>query len=147
MSKTWKWIIGIVLGLVILAGIGFVVASYFSYGHMTYFGRVPYSGHPMMDDYGFGNRAPRGGYQNFRQPMMGGRGFYPLGGFFFLGGLLRLIFPLAVLALVGYFSYRAGKKAGMNTGQHAPAPKIEPEQDTKPEESPLPSGQDVTEEN
>ena len=112
MSKTWKWILGIVIGLVILAGVGFVAANYFGFGHMAYFGRTPYSGHPMMGDYGFGDRLPRGGYQNFRHPMMGGRGFYPLGGFFFLGGILRLIFPLAILGLVGYFAYQKGKKDG-----------------------------------
>jgi len=112
MSKTWKWILGIALGLVILAGVGFVAANYFDFGHMRYFGRTSYSGHPMMDDYGFGNRAPMDGYHHFRQPMMGGRGFYPLGGFFFLGGLLRLFFPLAILAAVGYFAYRKGKKDG-----------------------------------
>jgi cbb3-type cytochrome oxidase subunit 3 len=44
--------------------------------------------------------------------MMGGRGFYPFGGFLFLGGLLRLIFPLAVLVAVGYFAYQKGKKDG-----------------------------------
>jgi len=135
MSKTWKWIIGIVVGLVILAGIGFVAASYFGFGHMTYYG------HPMMDDFGYGNRVPRGGYQNFRQPMMGGRGFYPLGGLFFLGGLLRLIIPLAVLALVGYFSYRAGKKAGMNTGPAVPA--VTPVKEAEPEESPQ-QGEETT---
>ena len=112
MSRTWKWIIGILIALVVLAGIGFVAANYFGFSHMAYFGRIPYAGHPMMDDYGFGDRAPRGGYQNFRHPMMGGRGFYPFGGFFFLGGLLRLIFPLAILAAVGYFAYRKGKQDG-----------------------------------
>ena len=128
MNKTWKWIIGIALGLVILAGIGFVAASYFGFGHMAYYG------HPMMDDYGFSNRVPRGGYQNFRQPMMGGRGFYPFGGLFFLGGLLRLIFPLVVLVLVGYFSYQAGKKAGLNAGPAVSA--VTPVQEAEPEESP-----------
>ena len=111
MSKTWKWILGIVLGLVILAGVGFVAANFFGFGHMSFWGGS-YYGHPMMDDYGFGDRAPRGGYQNFRHPMMSGRGFYPFGGFFFLGGLLRLIFPLAVLVAVGYFAYQKGKKDG-----------------------------------
>ena len=144
MSKTWKWIIGIVIGLVILAGVGFVAANYFGFGHMAYFGRTAYSGHPMMDDYGFGNRAPMDGYQNFRQPMMRGRGFYPFfGGLFFLGGLLRLIFPLGVLALVGYFSYRAGKKAGMNTVQNTP--KVEPviDTDAEPEDAPKEHGRKV----
>jgi hypothetical protein len=144
MSRTWKWIIGIVIGLVILAGVGFVAANYFGFGHMAYFGRTAYSGHPMMDDYGFGNRAPMYGFRDFRGPMMGGRGFYPFGGFFFLGGFLRLIFPLAVLVLVGFFSYRAGKKAGMNDATRN-APMTEPVIDTKTdsEESPKEDGRKV----
>jgi hypothetical protein len=131
MSRTWKWIIGILIGLVVLAGISFVAANYFGFGHMAYFSRTPYAGHPMMDDYGFGDRAPRGGYQNFRHPMMGGRGFYPFGGFFFLGGLLRLIFPLAILAAVGYFAYRKGKQDGalevVAVTPQADSPESEPE--------------------
>ena len=137
MSKTWKWILGVAIGLVVLAGVGFVAANYFGFGHMAYYGRTAYSGHPMMDDYGFGARG-------FRQPMMGGRGFYPFGGFFFLGGLLRLIFPLGILALVGYFSYRAGKKAGMNDATQN-VPKVEPVIDTKTdsEDSPKENGRKV----
>lgn len=141
MSKTWKWIIGIVIGLVILAGVGFLAANFFGYGHMSFWGRPAYYGHPMMNDYGFGSRGPIGGYQNFHRPMMGGYGFYPLGGFFFLGGFLRLVFPLGVLALVGYFSYQAGKKAGMNTA--LPAPEPEPAIDAEPEETPKKRGRKV----
>jgi hypothetical protein len=138
MSKTWKWIIGIVIGLVILAGVGFVAAYYFGFGHMAFFGRTAYSGHPMMGEYGFGNRAPLNGYRNDRMPMMGGRGFFffPFGGLFFLGGLLRLIIPLGVLVLVGYFSYRAGKKAGLNSVQNTP--KVEPVTDTETEQEETP---------
>jgi len=124
MSKTWKWILGIAIGLVILAGIGFVAANFFGFGHMAYFGRTPFAGHPMMDDYGFGNRGPTQGFRDFNRPMMGGRGFYPFGGFFFLGGLLRLFFPLAVLAAVGYFAYKKGKKDG---AMEALIPTSEPE--------------------
>lgn len=113
MSKTWKWILGITLGLVVLAGVGFAATYYFGFGHMSFGVGPAYAGHPMMDEYGFGNRGPADGFRNFRHPMMGGRGFYPFGGFFFLGGLLRLIFPLAVLAAVGYLAYRKGKKDGV----------------------------------
>ena len=124
MSRTWKWILGITFGLVLLIAVGFLAANFLGYGHMSFWGRPAYYGHPMMDDYGFGNRAPMDNFRNCRYPMMGGRGFYPLGRFFFLGGLLRLIFPLGVLALVAYFSYKAGKKAGMNAV--LPAPQLEP---------------------
>jgi hypothetical protein len=120
MSKTWKWILGIALGLVILAGVGFVAANFFGVGHMSFWGGPAYYGHPMMDGYGFGNRE-------FRQPMMGGRGFGFLSlPFLFVGGLLRLVFPLAVLALVAYFAYQQGKRAGMAAVQSVPA--LEPEE-------------------
>lgn len=130
MSKTWKWILGIVLGLVIFAGIGFLVANFFGYGHMSYWGGSAYYGHPMMDDYGFRDRGPMGGYQNFRHPMMGG-GFFPFGGFFFLGGLLRLIVPLGVLALVVYFAYQQGKKAGVASVRTIPDDTLNSEVDVQ----------------
>lgn len=129
MSKTWKWILGITLGLVVLAGVGFLAANFFGYGPISFRGGPAFYGRPMMDGYGFSDRGPLGGYQNFRHPMMGGRGFGGYGfislPFMFIGGLLRLIFPLAVLALVAYFSYRAGKQAGMKAAQVSPAREAE----------------------
>ena len=125
MKNVWKWILGITLGLVILVGLGFVIFNYFSNGHMLFRIGPSFSGHPMMNDYGFGNRSPMNGYRGFRHPMMGGRGFYPFGGFFFLGGLLRLILPLAVLGAVGYFAYRKGKKDG-TTEALAATSQVEP---------------------
>lgn len=114
MSKTLKWILGITLGLVILAGVGFLAANFFGYGHMSFWGGPAYYGHPMMDGYSFDNRSPMDGFWNFRHPMMGGRGFGIFGmPFLFLGGLLRLIFPLGVLVLVAYFAYQQGKRARM----------------------------------
>jgi hypothetical protein len=87
-------------------------------------------GHPMMYSYGFDDRAPLDGFRDFHRPMMGGRGFGGYGfvglSFFFFGGFLRLIFPLAVLALVAFFSYRAGKNAGMRAAQTPPAPEPPP---------------------
>ena len=107
MSKTLKWILGIALGLVILAGVGFVAANFFGLGHMSFWGGPAYSGHPMMGGRGFG-----------------GFGFLGLP-FLFAGGLLRLLFPLAVLALIAYFAYQQGKKAGMKTTQVAATPEPE----------------------
>lgn len=119
MSKTLKWILGITLGFVILVGVGFLVANFFGFGHMSFWGGPAFAGHPMMDGYGFGNRE-------FRHPMMDGRGFGGFGflslPFLFVGGLLRLVFPLAVLALVAYFAYQQGKRAGMAAVQSVPTP-------------------------
>jgi hypothetical protein len=126
MSKTLKWILGITLGLVILFGLGFAAAYFFGFGHMSYWGGPDSYGRPMMDNYGFDNRGPMDGFWNFRRPMMGGRGFGIFGlPFLFLGGLLRLIFPLGILVLVAYFSYRQGKRAGMAAVQSVPAPEPE----------------------
>lgn len=126
MSKTLKWILGIVLGLVILFGVGFIAANFFGVGHMSLWGGPAYYGHPMMDNYGFDNRGPIDGFWNFRHPMMGGRGFGIFGlPFLFVGGLLRLLFPLAVVTLVAYFAYQQGKKAGMAAMQSVPVPEPE----------------------
>ena len=127
MSKTWKWILGIVLGLVILFGIGFVAARFFGFGHMS-FGSYSYYRHPMMDnDYGFSGRAPMDGYRDFRHPMVSNYGYmsWP---FLFFGGFLRLLFPLLVLGAVVYFSYKKGKKDGMAaaTVVSVPEPEVEP---------------------
>jgi hypothetical protein len=131
MNKTWKWILGITLGFVILAGVGFLAANYFGFGHMPFWGGPAIYGRPMMDGYGFDDRGPMGNYQNFRHPMMGGRGFGGYGfwsmPFFFIGGLLRLVFPLGILVLVAFFSYRAGKQAGLREAQVLPALEPEPE--------------------
>jgi hypothetical protein len=68
-------------------------------------------------------------------PMMSGggfpmhEGFPPFGmGFFFLGGLLHLLVPLAILALVAYFFYQMGKRAGTSAAASPP-----------PDKAPLPT--------
>ena len=126
MSKTWKWILGVALALVILVGVGFFAASYFGFGHMSLWGGTFPYGHPMMDGYGFEGRGPLGNGQNFRHPMMGGRWFGGYGffsaPFFFLGWFLRLLLPFAILAGVAYFSYQQGKKAGIRAAQVSAVP-------------------------
>ena len=82
----------------------------------------PNNGQGGQVPYGFNNRrSPMFG----EGPMMGGRGFRNFGGFmpfgmfgmgfFFLGGFLRLIVPLGVLALVAFIFYRLGKRAGASS--------------------------------
>ena len=90
MKKVWKWIIGIVLGLVILAvlvGVGFMVLGNF-HGQRA----------EILNSRGFSQRGPwltpYGGFGHMRGPGMMGYGWMPFGGF--LGGL----FSLGFLALV-----------------------------------------------
>ncbi len=124
MSRTLKWILGIVGVLIILAiiaGAAFVwqnraqlMASTATYGVQ------PRSQNQQPYPYG-----PRGFYNGGRNPMfgygmgpmMGGRGriggFGRYGlGFLFLGGFFRLIVPLLVLAAVAILFYQLGRRSG-----------------------------------
>ena len=95
MKKVWKWIIGVVLGLVILAvlmGAGFMRRSNF---HATRF--------QTLDSRGFFERGPGmmsyGGFEHMRASGMMGQCMLPFGGFF--GGLLSLAFlALVVLGII-----------------------------------------------
>ena len=136
MSRTWKWILGILAALVVL---GFVVGAVFMWrNHVAWWGprgmafSTPYGSEAQP-----GPEAPFGNYEYrryhmddwaWRAPMMhspGMPGSYgmmsPFGsGFFILAGLMRLILPLGVLTLVAYVFYQMGKRAG--SAPAAPAP-------------------------
>lgn len=125
MKNIWKWILGI---LVIVLVVGAVLAVPFIWRNAVGsnfgpgFDRQAWR-MPMHD---FDGR----GFDRFG-PMMGGRGGYsgfsPLfAGFMLLGGLLRLLVPLGIVALVAWFAYQQGKKAGMkSSAPAAPAPASE----------------------
>lgn len=125
MNKTWKWVLGIVLVLVVISA---VVCVFFFRGAMH--ANVIERG--MYQSYGWNGVGPHGkmmggnyGY-GFPGTMMGG-GFGPAGhgsymrghGFFpFFGGLI----PLALLGLVVYGAYRVGwKKSQAQVNTVAPA--------------------------
>src|SRR5512143_414952 len=121
MSKTVKWILGIVGVLIILAVIAGGVLAW-QYRAQLMASVRPYAaqpGAPNQQPFQFGQRGfrddGRGPMQGwgFRSPMMGGRGRF--GGFgmglFFLGGLFRLFIPLVVLALVAVLFYQLGKRS------------------------------------
>src|SRR5512146_102809 len=127
MSRTLKWVLGIVAVLVVLAVIA-GAALLWQYRGQLMGGARPYAVQPNGQTApnvpngprGFGNngRNPMFGY-GFRGPMMG-RGFgrmMPFGmfgmGFMYFGGLLRLIVPLILLALVAFIFYQLGKRSGV----------------------------------
>ena len=142
MTKAWKWILGILAALVILGVVAAAVFVWWNHAPLAMSARVtrmqqyaqPAPGTPAApgaptvpnkqgEPYGFG-RGDRGFFQGpgGRMPMMGGRGYQNFGGlmpfgmgFFLLGGLLRLIIPLGVLALVAILFYSLGKRAGASS--------------------------------
>ena len=95
MKTVWKWIIGIVLGLVVLAvlvGVGFMLRSNFHADRaVVQFSRGFYERGPGM--------MPYGGFEHMRAPGLLGRCIRPFGGFF--AGLSSLGFlALVVLGII-----------------------------------------------
>jgi uncharacterized membrane protein len=115
MKRVWKWVIGIVVILLVLAAfvaVPFVMHNRFgpqtAYGIQERGGEGGYGPGWMMgrnDNDGFGNRGygpgafPHGGMMGrgfgFQHPMMYGFGFFPF-------GIFILIIPLVVLGLAIY---------------------------------------------
>ncbi len=118
MKKIWKWILGILIVLVVVAGL--VGLAFVMRNNMITANLRP--GYGFQQQQQGGNVQPRGwngpmmrGGDGWGRPMMGGRGFgfnhfglMPFG--FMFGGLMGLI-PLALLALVIYGAYLIGKNA------------------------------------
>ncbi len=106
MKKVWKWILGILIVLVIVAAL---VALAFVF-------RNDIGWHIVSRD--LPNR-------DWHHPMMGYRSFPPFGGglMLFGMGLVRLI-PLVLLGLLVYGAYRYGMKRSstVNPPPAAPAP-------------------------
>ena len=132
MKKVWKWILGILIVLVVVAGLvglAFVMRNNMITANLR---QGPGYGFQQQQQPG-GNAQPRGwngpmmrGGDGWGRPMMGGHGFgfghfgrmMPFG--FMFGGLMGLV-PLALLALVVYGAYRLGK-GNMKPAAVAPAP-------------------------
>jgi hypothetical protein len=139
-----KWILGILAVLVIIGAM--LVAVFVWWNHAPLgISRRFVQAQPNATPVPNGQPAPNGqngpttpyGFQGdhrfyfqgrgFNRPMMGGRVFGRMGGFapfgfglFLVGGLLRLIIPLAVLALVALLFYQLGKRAGASAGGSTP---------------------------
>jgi hypothetical protein len=112
MKNFWKWIVGIVIVLVVVAAL--VTVSFAMRGAMGArfsAGNIPERG------WDAGPMARGGQYLNPHMGNGGGRGFshfggfMPLGmGFMLIGGLFRGLVPLALLGLLAYGAYRLGKR-------------------------------------
>lgn len=147
MSRTLKWVLGILAVLVVIAivagGVWFwqnraaMMASYRPSASQPNAQAAP--GAPNGQNLPFGPRGynnngnrPMYGW-NFRGPTMMGRGrhfgFGLFGAGFILRGLLRLVIPLGLLALVAFVFYQLGRRAG-------PAAVPAPRRDNPPSDSP-----------
>ncbi len=146
MSKIVKWVLGILAVLVVIAIVvgafwfwqtrAQMVTSYRLNATQPNAQGTP--GAPTAPNSQNPWRGPEQGFGDNRRlpvrgPMMGGRlfshfgPFMPFGmGFFFFGGLFRLIVPLVVLALVAILFYQLGKRAGLSRAS-APAAPRQPE--------------------
>lgn len=121
MNKTWKWIVGTLLVLVIIAAIVFTLAAHTGFMRSGLVKCGLFQPHAWN---GFDYHSYMMG-NNFRPgSMMRGIGFLPPAlGFGF--ALLRGLIPLVLLGLVVYGAYQFGKKkSGNEVNQVAKA--IEP---------------------
>ena len=129
MSKTWKWILGIVLVLVL-------VGAMFAIGYMWQTHRA--TGWAMPFDRDWNSSMPRQWNQQMpysqNHPMMNNtRNFVPFGGFFMLGGLARLVLFFGLL----YGAYWLGRRNARIAIDPKPAARVDtpaplksPEQDS-----------------
>ncbi len=139
MSKTLKWVLGILAILVVVALIAGGVWVWQNHAQLmatsrTFAVQPNTQGSPSVPNFpngygprGFGNNGFPG--FGFRGPMMGGRGRYmmpfgPFGlGLFFFGGLLRLFVPLVLMVVVAIIFYQLGKRAGLGAAaRNQPVP-------------------------
>jgi hypothetical protein len=102
MKKAWKWILGIVLVLVVIAAfivVPLVLHNVWGYG---------------IYDRDFG--------------MMGRHSFMPFGGFMMLGMGLRWLVPLGLIGLLAYGAFRYGQRKAAPVippaAPAAPAPEV-----------------------
>jgi hypothetical protein len=120
MKNAWKWIIGIIVGLVVLTvlfGVGFMVRNNFhGYREVSRVAPGFYERGPGM--------MPYGGFGHMRGPSMMGYGFMPFGGIFAclvgLGFLVLMVLGIIVLV-------RGLRKPMPATNVLATAPAITPE--------------------
>lgn len=117
MKTIWKWVLGVVIVLVVVAAMGFIIRGFYV-SHIVQFtdsnnfrsslhdrfarddkhGRGYGNGQFHDSKYGYGHRIAKHGIRGVR-----GSGF---------GGILHLILPLGALALVVYISYKHGMRLG-----------------------------------
>ncbi len=121
MKKIWKWILG---GLLIV--VFFIALGYFTYQ----WGReAAFYGHPMTSRFDADSwPSPRDNFDRHPMRMRPGigpwniNGFAPFLPFMLFGGLLRLLLPIGILAIITYLAYQKGKADGRATSVQSQQP-------------------------
>ena len=140
MKTYWKWIIGVVIALAVIAAAMFGVRYLVSSGAITLPARVTAFHGPMIrgqgfDGKGFQNGGDREFNGQFGGPMRGnrggGRGHF-FGPFMFIGGLFRLAFFGALL----YGAYWLGKRNARVVYDPAPVTPVTQPVDETPKRKP-----------
>jgi hypothetical protein len=108
MKTFWKWILGIVIVLVVLAGLGIGTRL-------------------LMVNYLPEARLGFGDLDGFHGQMMRGRGFGLIGGMMPFGGGFHMLggfFPLLLLGLLFYGVYRLGRHGSLAHNGGTPSPAV-----------------------
>lgn len=121
MNRFWKWTLGILGILIVLAILAIPFALHHRFGFSAARGFDNWHGPMLRDHHGFG-------FDRFHGPMMHGRGF---GHFFFLGGLVKLIF-FGALLYGAYWLGRRNARVVLDPTTSPPAPAVEPESPPEP---------------
>lgn len=155
MKKTWKWIVGILLVLIVVGALVAVPLTMRSYmlanntNNPGYLGNNWNNGPMMGGNNGWQHPQVPGMQGQFDNRSGAGRGFNhgfdrfsdrysPFGfGFMLIGGFLRLI-PLALFGLLLFGVYQLGKRSGLRANL-APAT-IAPQPTPAPRQPAEPSG-------
>jgi len=125
MNRFWKWTLGILGILIVLAILAIPFALHHRFGFSAAGGFDNRHGPMLRDHHGFG-------FHRFHSPMMHGRGFGRWGGsFFFFGGFLKLAF-FGTLLYGAYWLGKRNARVVLDPATRRPAPVVEPESPPEP---------------
>lgn len=114
MSKTWKWIIAV---LVVLAVVALIAAPFILRGAL-----LSSSARAMAQAHGWDGPPMGRPFDNWQRHPMSASGFLPFGGLFMgLGMLLSLAIPLGLLFGVIYYAVRLALKNSLPVVAPPPA--------------------------
>lgn len=121
MTKTWKWIVGITVGLVVLAigaGVAFMAMNH---GALMHYGLVGRGVVRQTEGFGWTMMSSPVCHMQFMHEGHGMRMGGGFGMFGLVGGFFRGVFGIGLFALFGYIFYQWGKNSAGSKAPAAPA--------------------------